>query len=358
MNILFWVPYPKEGASNRYRVGQYLPYLERVGINCTVRPFWSSSAYRILYRKGYHISKCGYFILGTISRLLDLFMLFRYDFVFIHREAYPLGGAFFEGILTILKKPFIFDFDDAIFLPATSRSNNFIERYKKPAKVGRIVKMSKHVIAGNGYLADYAREYNNSVSVIPTPIDTDKYQPDGNGDREEVLIGWIGSVTTITFLDMVKRVFIRLSENFSNLKFKIIGGDFSVSGLSNIISKPWSLNSEIEDLRSLDIGIMPMPDNDWTKGKCGFKAIVYMSMGLPCVCSPVGVNKEIITDGVDGFLANTEDEWFDRLANLIKNRQLRQEIGRAARATVEKRYSLSANAPKYLKILEEFCNVK
>lgn len=358
MRILFWVPYPTEGASNRYRVEQYLPHLKKAGIDFVLKPFWSSSAYRILYRNGNHLAKCYYFILGTVFRLFDLAMIFRYDLIFIHRETYPIGGAFFESILSILKKPFIFDFDDAIFLPATSNSNNFIERYKRPDKVARIIKMSKHVIAGNAYLADFARSYNSFVSIIPTPIDTDKYFPIKNNGKGEVVIGWIGSITTLSFVEMMKGVFVELSKRFSYIKFKIVGGNFSITGLSNIISKPWSLNSELEDLMSFDIGIMPMPDNEWTKGKCGFKATLYMSMGIPCVCSSVGVNKEIIADGVDGFLANSEEEWVDKLSELIKDQKLRNTIGMSARVTVEERYSLIANAPKYLKVIEEVYNAK
>ncbi|MEK6590073.1 MAG: glycosyltransferase family 4 protein, partial [Nitrospinota bacterium] len=144
-----------------------------------------------------------------------------------------------------------------------------------------------------------------------------------------------------------------LSKKFHNIKFKIVGGDFSIKGFSNIISKPWSLEEEIEDLKSFDIGIMPMPDNEWTKGKCGFKAILYMNMGIPCVCSPIGVNNEIITDGINGFFASTENEWIEKLSFLIKSPELRKRIGIAARKTVEDRYSVKTNAPKYIELLKK-----
>lgn len=352
MKILFWVPYPTEGASNRYRVEQYLPYLKKAGIQYCLRPFWSSRAYRILYKKGHNFTKCYYFTLGTLSRLFDLTTVFRYDLIFIHREAYPVGGAFFEIILSLLRRFFIFDFDDAIFLPATSRSNNFIEKYKKPNKVAQIIKMSTHTIAGNRYLAYFAQRYNSCVSIIPTPLDMDKYHPHKKYHDAKVVIGWMGSVTTLRFLEMMKSVFIQLSKRFSHIEFKIVGGDFAIDGLSNIISKPWSLEQELEDLMSFDIGIMPMPDNDWTKGKCGFKAILYMSMGIPCVCSPVGVNKEIITDGANGFFVTTEDEWIKKLSALIEDRDLRRKIGEAARVKAEKEYSLLVNAPRFLEVID------
>lgn len=353
MKILFWVPYPTEGASNRYRVEQYLPYLKKQGIGYCLRPFWSSLAYRILYKKGCHFLKCYYFIRGTVSRLFDIITLFRYEVIFIHREAYPIGGAFFENALAILKKPFIFDFDDAIFLPAASRSNNFIEKYKRPDKIAKIIKMSRHIIAGNSYLADFALRYSRSVSIIPTSIDTERYRLHDRECGPKVVIGWIGSVTTLKFLEMMKAVFIKLSKRFPNLAVKIVGGDFSIDGLSNIISKPWLLEEELDDLTSFDIGIMPMPDNDWTRGKCGFKAILYMNMGIPCVCSPVGMNKEIMLNGVNGFFASTEEEWIEKLSRLIENPELRRRLGMAGRKTIEEKYSVKVNAPKYLEVLNK-----
>ena len=355
MRVLFLVPYPTEGASNRYRVEQYLPYLEKAGISYTLRPFWNSSAFAILYKPGFCFRKFYYFVLGTISRIFDLVRIFQYDVVFIHREAYPIGGTFFENILAKLRKPFIFDFDDAIFLSTCSSPNNFIERYKRPQKVANIIKMAKHVIAGNRYLADFALHYNRSASIIPTPIDMSKYYLNEKKDDKEVIIGWVGSITTLSFLNAVKDVFIKLSKRFPNIKFKIIGGIFPIEGLTNVLSKPWSLDEEVEDLMSFDIGIMPMPDNAWTKGKCGFKAILYMSVGIPCVCSPVGVNKEIIKDGCNGFLANSEQDWLEKLSLLIENPGLREKLGKEGRKAVEEKFSVEVNAPKILNILKDVC---
>ena len=351
MKILFWVPYPSEGASNRYRVEQYLPYLKKEGIEYMLRPFWSSFAFKILYEKGYYFRKIYYVILGTIGRFIDVVFLFKYDLVFIHREAYPIGSVFFETILTLLRKPFIFDFDDAIFLSSISPSNNFIINYKKPQKVAEIIKRCNYVIAGNKYLADFALNYNHFVSVVPTPIDTDKYRAKADRNEDKITIGWIGSITTLNFLNSMSNVFIQLTKQFPDIQFKVVGGKFSVDGLTNIISKPWSIDEELEDLRTFDIGIMPMPDNKWTRGKCGFKAIVYMCMGIPCICSPVGFNSEIIINGVNGFLADMDNEWIDRLSLLIKDSELRKRIGYAARTIVEEKYSVKANIVKFLEVL-------
>lgn len=359
MKILFWVPYPTEGPSNRYRVEQYLPYIKKEGIVCYLHPFWSSSAFRVLYKRGYYFRKVYFFILGTLLRILDLLQIFKYDLVFIHREAYPIGGVFFETILSILKKHFIFDFDDAIFLPASSRSNSFIGKFKNPNKVAKTIKLSSYVIVGNQYLADFALEYNPKVYVIPTPIDTDRYYPikDNKESDDKIVIGWMGSITTINFLNMLEDAFIQLSKRFPDIIIKIVGGDFFIKGLGNVISKQWLFNEEIEDLKTFDMGIMPMPDNQWTKGKCGFKAILYMSMGIPTISSCVGVNKEIITDGVNGFLADTEREWVQKLTLLIEDRELRKRIGFSGRVTVEERYSVKVNAPKLLSKLHQITHI-
>lgn len=356
MKVLFLVPYPHEGASNRYRVEQYLPFLGELGIRFLVRPFWCRAGFDVLYKNGYFCKKLYYFILGTFFRLFDILRVFRYDAVFIHREAYPIFGAFFEKAVSLLRVPLIFDFDDAIFLPAKSAPNNFIERFKRPRKISEIIAMSSYVIAGNGYLADYALKFNKNVGIIPTAIDTDAYPPKTAYDTDEVVIGWIGSATTLDFLNGLEGVFRKLLQRFKNIKIKVIGGSFHINGLTNVISQPWSLATEIESLKAFDIGIMPMPDNDWTRGKCGFKAILYMSIAIPCVSSPVGVNKEVIQDGSNGFLASSDEEWLDKLSLLIQSPQLRKKIGSLGRKTVEEKYSVKANAPNFLEVIKKVYN--
>lgn len=355
MKILFLVPYPSDGASNRYRVEQYLPYLKENNFDYALHPFWSREAFKTLYQKGSRLKKSYFFILSTMRRLLDAIYIFHYDIIFIHREVYPLYEAFFENVLRLSKKPVIFDFDDAIFLPSSSPQNTFIERFKSHRAVPLFIKLSSYIIAGNSFLASYALKFNPNVVLIPTAINTHKYIPMTQKDIPggKIIIGWVGSVTTIHFLDSLREVFLALSQKYSNLAFNIIGGDFSVEGLANFKCKPWNLAQEIDDLRRIDIGIMPMPDNQWTQGKCGFKAILYMSMGIPCVCSRVGANKEIIIEGNNGFLADTDQEWIDKLSRLIVDAGLRKMIGNQARKIAEERYSVKENAPKFLRVLNQ-----
>lgn len=356
MKILFLVPYPTEGASNRIRVEQYMPYLNSKGVVCKIRPFVNSHFYKILYAPGRYMEKAFWFVICTLNRILDLMRAMSYDIIVIHREAYPFGGPIFETIFFKIGKPLVFDFDDAIFLPNTSHQNTYIERFKKPGKISKIIEMSALVIAGNDYLKDYALKYNKNVVVIPSSIDTDRYKPSVKRDKKEIIIGWIGSNTTKDFLYGVEEVFASLSNQHQNLIFKIIGPKFEMPMVGNISNQTWSLDSEIGDIQNFDIGIMPMPENEWTKGKCGFKALLYMSCGIPVVASPVGVNLKIIEEGVDGFFAKNNEEWLKKLNVLIENNALRAELGKKGRDKVLKQYSLVSNAPLFYKKLIEVYN--
>jgi glycosyltransferase involved in cell wall biosynthesis len=353
MKILFLVPYPTEGASNRIRVEQFVPYLTEAGYRCRIRPFATKRFFRILYDDRRYVEKAFWFLICTLNRMCDLVRALRYDLVFIHREAYPFGGPFFERILSFMKKKIVFDFDDAIFLPNTSRTNIYIERFKSPGKTAEIIGMSRHVIAGNGYLANFASRFNKDVVVIPSSADTDAYCPrPRTGTREGVVIGWVGSKTTVNFLNDMEDVFREISARFRNVTFKFIGARYSREGL-NVINVPWSLEGEASEIRDLDIGIMPMPDNDWTRGKCGFKIILYMACGLAIVSSPVGVNKEIIKDGKNGALAASKDEWVKKLSALIEDGDLRRRLGKEGRRTVEEYYSVKRNAPQFIKVIND-----
>lgn len=353
MKILFLVPYPTEGASNRVRVEQFIPYMESKGVLCKVRPFVNKRFYGILYLPHCYLEKIFWFIICTSNRILDIYRARRYDIVFIHREAYPFFGPFIEFILYKMHSTIVFDFDDAIFLPSTSKYNTYIGKLKNPNKTSKIIKMSALVIAGNNYLRDFALRYNNNTIVIPSSIDTEVYRPRPaeKSEEKDIVIGWVGSNTTKNFLYLIKDVFVRLSARYKNVTFNIVGADFSIIGIDKIITKKWSMQEELKDLQGFDIGIMPMPDNDWTKGKCGFKAILYMACGLPVAASPVGMNLEIVDDGGSGFLAKDADSWVEKLSILIEDEALRQKMGKAGRENVIERYSLAVWRPIFLENL-------
>lgn len=354
LSVLFIVPYPSEGASNRLRVEQYIPYLEKEGIRYHIRPFISRRFYKILFIKGHPLAKAFYFSIALLNRFFDILRALSYDIIFIHREALPIGSILIERIFSKLKKKIIFDFDDAIFLPSTSRSNNYIERFKNPGKVSKIIALSNSVIVGNRYLEEYARKFSKNVVIIPTPIDTEKYAAEPKKvTSAEVTIGWIGSFTTRVYLEDIRDVLKSLKEKYNNLKLKFVGNWADLEKpIEGAEYKEWSLKEELADMRSFDMGIMPMPDDMWTKGKCAFKIILYMACGIPVVSSPVGMNREIINEGENGFFANSKKEWTDRLSALIENRPLRMKIGEAGVSTVRKNYSVAHTAPKFIEVLK------
>jgi len=355
MKVLFIEPYPTEGPSSRYRVEQYVPYLEKHGVRCIIRPFISPQFYRILYKKGSYLKKLLFFIQGSIKRFFDIFTGIRSDIIFIHLEAFPVGPPIIEWIFSKFGKTIIYDLDDAIYMRATNSTNRFSRYLKCPSKIKEIIKISAHIITCNEFLADYARQFNKNVTAIHTSVDTKKFMPKRKMDKKEITLGWIGSHSTSGYLEELKNVFYRLSQEHK-FTLKIIGArkfSLKVPGVE-VINLDWRLNDEIEQFQSLDIGIYPLPENEWTRGKTGFKTIQYMSVGIPCVVSNVGANRDIVKDGVNGFLVSSEDAWIEKLSLLIKDSSLRQQIGMNGRETIKEKFSLEANAPKFKALLERY----
>lgn len=340
MKILFIVPYPTEGPSNRFRVEQYLPELEKAGIEYSLRPFYGSSCYWLLKKRGYFLRKFFNLAFFSLRRLRDVLSCFFYDVVFIHREAFPAKNFIFEKLIRLFSKKLIYDFDDSIFL-------------KKPAKIKMLLKEADYIIAGNKFLKDYALRFNKNVSILPTCIDTSKYKPSIKGSFDKkITIGWIGTASTSLYLDSLKEVFADLVKKYGDrIKIKLIGSQ-NINWAPPIINKNWILNKEVEELQSFDIGIMPMPDDDWTKGKCAFKLIQYMAAGIPSVASAVGMNLEAIEEGINGFLVRNTEEWREKLSILIESNDIRHKFGKIARDKAEREYSLNVNAPKFIKILK------
>ncbi len=352
MRVLALVPYPTAGPSNRLRVEQYLPWLAQQGISAEMRPFFSSAAYQRLYEPGARRRKIAQTTAGLLRRCTDLVRAARADVVVVQREALPLGTALVERLIARLGRPLIFDFDDAIYLDNGSAANRWSRRFKRAEKTAEIIRCSAHVIAGNQTLAEYARRFHPGVTVIPTPVDTDRVAPRPTSTaHDEVVIGWMGSPTTGEYLRLVQEPLVRLMLRYPHARVRIVGAPQPPLTLPRVEGVAWRLDREVDELRSFDIGIMPMPDNEWTRGKCGFKALLYMSAGLPVVASPVGVNADIVRDGVTGFTAADAEAWTNRLAQLIEDRPLRRRMGLAGRALVEERYALRRQAPRFIDVL-------
>ena len=256
--------------------------------------------------------------------------------------------------LCALGVPLIFDDDDGLSSVKLRSSNGYLSYLKFPGKTRTICRLAAHVMAGNEYLADYARAVNERVTVIPTTVDTEKYTVEPKADSDPPIIGWTGSYSTVQHLRTLAGALRRLSER-ERFRLRVIGAEgVSLDGLEGVEVEvlPWRSETEVADLRPLDVGIMPLPEDRWSRGKCGMKALQYMGLAIPTVCSPVGVNSDIIRDGENGFLAATEDEWVEKLARLLRSPELRARLGRAGRETIEARYSAAVQAPRVLQIIE------
>jgi glycosyltransferase involved in cell wall biosynthesis len=354
LKILFVTPYPIEGPSSRYRVWQYLPYLEKAGLHCRVSSLLNSQAFSIFYKKGHLLSKILILIKGFFKRLFLLPIVSTYDVVFIQKEAFPFGLPFFEKLIKLFNKNVIFDFDDAIYLPQTSEGNRIFQFLKSPNKARKVILSSKLTFAGNRILADYAKQFNANVEIVPTTINTDFYVPKENSKIEgPVVIGWIGSQTTAPYLLEVEEPLNSIKERFSDkVKIVIIGGGTFRFQKLEAEYKPWKMKDELVELQNFDIGIMPLPDDDWTRGKCGFKALLYMSVGIPAVCSAVGVNREIISHEKNGFLIERETDWESVYARLIEDDELRKRTGKLARERIVDHYSLELWADKLIQLIK------
>jgi glycosyltransferase involved in cell wall biosynthesis len=354
IRVLALSPIPEEGAGCRFRIAQFIPHLASEGIEVTLRSLFDADFFRLVYRPGHYLRKALSFAELSIKRLDSLRDASRFDAIFIYREMFPIGPALVERLLSMRRRPpVIFDFDDAIFLPSVSDANRFISALKAPGKVATIIRHSDQVIAGNEYLAAYARRFNAAVTIIPTCVDTTRFVPlpdgalsnNGSGAREPV-VGWIGSPTTAPYVRRLSPVLQRVRQRHPFvLRVSGAGESLEVAGITT--EQPqWALGDEVRLFNTCDVGVYPLADDEWSRGKCGFKAIEFMACGVPVVAAAVGVNREIVEDGVNGFLASTEDEWVEKLGRLLADPQLRRRFGEAGRRTIEENYSLRVHAPK------------
>ncbi len=353
MRAVFLVPWPSQAASTRLRAEQYFPYLRAQGVEPVLRPFMSLSLYGRVYERGHLALKTLGVLAGSIRRLVDVLSASRSDVVFIHREAFPFGTTLIERAISHAGVPIVLDFDDAIYLPATSAPNGFVRYFKRPRKVDRLIRLSQTVVTGNGHLQRYAARINPNTVVVPTPVDARLYRPRTTPHAsQELVIGWIGSGTTARYVNQLTRPIGRILEKYPHVRVVLTGGRVQdLEHLPRVTYRPWSLHSELGTLQEFDLGLMPYPDSEWARGKCAFKALLYMSVGIPAVCSDVGMASEMIDSGANGFLARSEDDWYDILDLLANDRQARERVGRAGRELVSSQYSLERHAPRLLDVL-------
>lgn len=341
---------PNRSPGQRFRFEQYLSYLGQHGYDCQLSYLLNEKDDKAFYSKGNYFKKVFIYLKTLMKRTGDWSRMNRYDIIFIFRDALMTGSTFFEKRFAKSKAKLIFDFDDAIWLQNVSEANKKLSFLKDAGKTGTIIGLSDMIFAGNQYLSDYASAFNKNIVIVPTTIDTEIYTPRAkSGNSETICIGWSGSFSTIQHFSLAIPALKRVKDKFGNkVKFKIIGDATYYCKELETQGVAWKAATEIEDLSEIDIGIMPLSDDEWAKGKCGLKGLQYMALGIPTLMSPVGVNTEIIQQDVNGYLPVTEDEWVDTLSKLVENKESRTRIGNEGRKTVVDRYSVDAWKGKYL----------
>jgi glycosyltransferase involved in cell wall biosynthesis len=357
VRMLVVSPFPEEAAGTRFRITQYIPFLEANGFDVTVDSFFTPSFFKLLYRKGRYPRKVVIFCGLAARRLASVLSARRYDLIFMYREAFPIGPPIVERFLAGGAARVVLDFDDAIYLRNASEANWFVASLKFVRKMGTIVRLADRVTVGNEYLAAYARAYNPAVVTIPTCVDTTRFVPRAAAAAaSKPVVGWIGSPTTTPYLAGLGDV-LRTTSAQHPFVLRVSGAsdELRLDGV-DVRKEPWTLAREVELFSTCDVGVYPLTDDEWSRGKCGFKAIQFMACGVPVVASAVGVNKDIISDGVNGFLASTPQEWVEKLGRLLVDPGLRARFGVAGRKTVEERYSLRVQAPRLLAALRETLN--
>jgi glycosyltransferase involved in cell wall biosynthesis len=355
MKILFIAPYPYSVApSQRFRYEQYLEALKNQGHTFDIESFIDESAWKILYTPKNYVKKILSVLRAFVRRIILLTRVKKYDYVFIHREASHLGPPIFEWFIAkIFKKKIIYDFDDAIWIPNFSEYNKIFHPLKMYGKVKSIIRWSHKISAGNDYLCDFAREYNSNVVCNPTTIDTENHHNQiKNQNTKKVVIGWTGTFSTAKYIHEIIPVIQKLEEKY-DFVFQVISNEFPKVELKSFQFKRWKKDTEIADLLEFNIGVMPLVDDKWANGKCGFKALQYMALGIPAVISPVGVNTKIVDEKINGFLCTTQEEWYNALAYLLENPDAREKMGHEARKKIEEHYSVKSNTSNFLRLFAD-----
>jgi len=353
--ILFIVQHRKNRSpGQRFRCEQYLDSLKNAGFEIEYSNLLSEKDDKRFYAKGQYFFKFIILFKSVCKRFKDIQRAKNADIVFIYREAFMLGSTFFEKKFKNTGAKIIYDFDDSIWLNDTSDGNKNLSWLKRTEKTDDIIRLSDLVIVGNEFLYMHSIQFNNNVSIIPTTIDTSYHLPNKKQrSNNSICIGWTGTSTTLKHFKCLLPVLIKLKKKYGDkIYFKIILNTEYSNAELNLQSTLWSLENEINDLQEIDIGIMPLPNDEWSNGKCGFKGLQYMALEIPAIMSPVGVNKQIIRNGENGYLANSDKDWENTLVLLIENKAERHRIGIEGRKTVQEKYSIEANSKKYVSLFE------
>lgn len=328
---------------------QYFPFLEKSEMKIIARPLFNDQYLKFLYSG--RISSLSV-VSAYIKRFFVLFSLYRYDKIVIEKELFPYFPAWPEWFMNKLGINYIVDYDDAIFHSYDLHPNPIIRKLLGN-KIDQVMKNSKAVIAGNSYLAKRAEKAGSKhIFILPTVIDLNRYVVKKFIAKPSFVIGWIGTKSTFEKHLLPCKGWMEKAIAMYNVEFHIVGiseGMGIGSGLSYI---PWTEETEVSSILNFDIGIMPLQDSVWEKGKCAYKLIQYMACGLPVIASPIGMNKEVVKNDLNGFLVENEKEWLTAIGKLVENAQLRSDYGLNGRELVERKYCIQVTNEKLLQIIK------
>jgi glycosyltransferase involved in cell wall biosynthesis len=336
MKVLYFTKYSRQGASSRLRSYQYFPYLENEGIKVTVKPLFNDYYLNMLYQG----KKTKFIIFKSyLNRFFSLFTIFQFDKVVIEKELFPYFFSFFEVLLSILGVSYIVDYDDAIF-HNYDKCRNPIIRLFLSKKIDYVMRFSGCVVAGNSYLSSRAKRAGaKKIVLVPTVIDLDRYPLCLKSSTDFTVIGWVGSPSTYKYFQQLQPVLEQLAQQFP-VCYHIVGAKPLRETINCFEFIPWSEATEVKDISSFDVGIMPLANTPWELGKCSYKLIQYMGCSLPVVASPVGMNTEVVSEEFNGYLASSDEEWFDSIKALIINKAIQNAMGLNGRKRVEDLYCL------------------
>ena len=348
MKVLALTRYSHLGASSRVRFFQYGPCLGGLGIDVHIAPLLRDNYLVRLYAKQpIHWLE----LLGDYLRqVVRIFSAGKFDLLWIEKELFPNLPAWFEQGLNRMGIRYVVDYDDAIFHNYDLSRNPLKRLFAK--KIDKVMQGAALVVCGNAYLAERARQAGaRRIEIVPTVVDLERYAVGDQRQSGRIVIGWVGSPTTVKYLAVVAPALQKIAAEFP-VQLRVIGAQFDLPGL-DVDCRLWTEESEVREIQNFDIGIMPLLDSPWERGKCGYKLIQYLACGVPGIASPVGVNKEIIANGVNGYLATSSDDWLSAFRLLCADAQLRRAMGGRGRHIVEERYCLQVTGPLLAKLFQE-----
>ncbi|MEZ5347165.1 MAG: glycosyltransferase family 4 protein [Pyrinomonadaceae bacterium] len=340
----------------RFRLEQWEPYLNKLGIEVEYFSFTDAKLRDVLYKDGHLIRKATGMIRAVGRRIGQIRGVSNYDAVYLFRTASMIGPANLERSLKKYRIPVIFDFDDAIYLTNTSNANRRFGWLKFAGKTAEICMLSDAVMVGNSHLGTFAAKHNKNVYVVPTSINTDLYKPrtEKRNHNGRTIIGWTGSSTSQYHLEEFEPVLAELFKRRDDIEIRVISDREPAFKTVPYSWKKWSSEKEIELTEEIDIGIMPTPDDEWSRGKCAAKALQYMALGIPAICTDMGANRDVVVSGENGFLASSQEQWLECFDKLIDDKKLRRKMGAKARKTVVENYSMTKSAELFADVVRKF----